>query len=102
MTDLSKTQEIIREELQKLTSTVLGNLHDPIHRQQAMEMASDLALLPLRLARGEDVGALVAALRAEAANRTLEVRTEAETAALRAWISIAQRLIIGAVTSAIA
>lgn len=101
MNDLVQAEAILRDELRKLTASILNNIQDPVHRQQAEAIAVDLALMPVRMARGEDVKPLIAAIKAEAANRTLEVRVEAETAAVRAWISLAQRIIIGAVTTAL-
>lgn len=102
MNELSQAETVLRDELKKLSTSILNNIQDPIHRQQAEAIAVDLAILPLRLARGEDIKPLLAAIKAEAANRTLEVRVEAETAAVRAWISLAQRVIIGAITTALA
>lgn len=81
-------EELLQAEARKVVETMRSTIADPRNQQLVAEMASDLALLPLRAARGEDVLPLIAALNAEAQNRALGLRVLAEAAAQRAWIAV--------------
>lgn len=81
-------EALLQAEARKAVEAMRGTITDPRRQQLVAEMASDLALLPLRAARGEDVLPLIAALNAEAQNRALELRVLAETAAQRAWLNV--------------
>lgn len=86
-------EELLRLEARKVVDTMRATVTDPKRQQVIAEMANDLALLPLRAARGENIAPLVAALNAEAQNRALELRVLAETAAQRAWLNVIASLI---------
>lgn len=81
-------EALLQAEARKVVEAMRSTITDPRRQQLVAEMANDLALLPLRAARGEDVTPLVAALNAEAQNRALELRVLAEVAAQRAWINV--------------
>lgn len=98
----SQLEEVVRDELRKLQETLTLDVTDPAERVAIAQMTADLALIPVRLARGEDVTGLVAALKAEGMNRALALRTRAEAAAQQAWINVISRLLFGVITQAVA
>lgn len=99
---MTALEEIIRDELRKLQQEVAWNVGNPAEQLALAAMATDLALVPVRMARGEDVTAIVAALKAEGANRMLTHRIRVEAAAQRAWLNAIQRIVLGVLTGAIA
>lgn len=96
----SKLEQEIAAELQQLQQTFEAQVADPALRLAFAQMTADLALLPVRMARGEDVTELVAALKAEALNRALEQRVRAEAAAQQVWINVITRVLVGAISGA--
>ena len=95
------TESVLLEELQRLAADLAKEVEDPRNRAALIAMAHDLTLLPLRKLRGEDTSSIEASLKAEALNRSLEIRTRAETLAQRAWISAISRFILGSITGAL-
>lgn len=61
--------------------------------ERAAAIAADMALLPVRMARGEDVTDLAAALRAESLNLGVAQATRLRVAAEHAWIGVITRVI---------
>jgi len=97
----NQIEQAVRDELAKLGATIIGDVSDPGQRLAVAQMAADLAMIPTRMARGEDVTSLLAALKAEGLNRDLALRTRAETAAQQAWINVIGRLLAGVLTAAV-
>jgi len=91
-------EQAVRDELARLQEQLRAEVSDPAERLAIAQMTADLAMVPVRLGRGEDVAPILASLKAEALNRGLELRTRAETAATQVWLAIVQRLLIGALT----
>lgn len=91
-------EAILREEIGELVAKLRTQVRDPQERFELARMVMDLSLLPLRAARGEDVTALAASLRAEALNRSLAQRLRAEASAREAWANVIFRL-LGALTA---
>lgn len=98
---MTPLETAVREELERLRSSIESGITDPAQKLAIAQMSADLAMIPARLARGENVDELVASLKAEALNRSLELRTRAEVAATRAWVNVVQRLVVGVVTGAL-
>lgn len=96
----SGVEDVLRDELRKLQATLTTDVTDPAERIAIAQMTADLALIPVRMARGEDVTSLLAALKAEGMNRALALRTRAEAAAQQAWINVISRLLFGVLTAA--
>lgn len=90
----------VQDELRHLRTTLEAELADPAQRAAVAAMTADLLMIPVRLARGEDVAPLLAALKAEGLNRALALRTRAETAAQQAWMAIGMRFVLGLLTAA--
>ena len=90
----------VQAELRKLGNTLKSEFNDPTQRAAVASMTADLLMIPVRLARGEDVAPLLAALNAESKNRAVALRTRAETAAQEAWMAIGVRLLAGVLTVA--
>lgn len=97
---MSPLEQIVRDALRDLGASLEAQVSDPAERAAVAAMAGDLAMIPVRLAYGQDVAELTAALRAEAANRALAHRVRAEIAARDAWVQIVNRLLIGAIAGA--
>lgn len=95
---MSSIEDLVRDELRKLHDDVAWQVQDPAVRAALAQMTADLATIPIRMARGEDVTSLVAALKAEGVNRALAHRINVEAAAHRAWINVLQRILFGVVT----
>lgn len=89
---------VISEELAKLVDGMRAQFTNPEERIAVAAMAADIAVLPVRMARGEDVAPLVAALKAEAANRALAHRVRAETLAQQTWLAVIARVLTAALT----
>jgi hypothetical protein len=89
----NQVESILLDELNALLAGAGAQIGDPAEREAVAAMARDAAMIPLRIARGEDVGPLVAALKAEALNRALSHRARAETLARDAWHRTIARLV---------
>jgi hypothetical protein len=85
----------VRDELNRLQETIAADVTDPAQLQAVLMMANDLAAIPFRLARGENVDSLLASLKAEGLNRALALRTRAATAVLDAWLAVLRRALFG-------
>lgn len=93
---------IVKEEVRAAIDAIAADAKDPQQVLAIAQMTTDLALLPMRMARGEDVAALAASLKAEALNRGVAQATRAQTAASQAWMRVVVRLAGAAVAGALA
>jgi hypothetical protein len=98
----NQLEDAVRSELRNLQHTLVAEVSDPAERVAIAQMTADLALVPIRMARGEDVASILAALKAESLNRALALRTRAEAAAQQAWIAVVSRILMGAISGALA
>lgn len=92
----NQVESILLDELHALLAGAGAQIGDPAEVAAVAAMAQDAAMIPLRIARGEDAAPLVAALKAEAMNRAMTHRVRAETLARDAWMRTVTRL-VGAV-----
>lgn len=90
---------LIRDEINRLGDSLLSQVNDPAEKAKLVAMAFDAAMLPARLARGEDIGDLERGLKAEALNRTRKQIAMAEGLALQSWLSVVGRILVGALTA---
>lgn len=90
---MSQIEDIVKAEAQKLIDALEGEVNDPIERAAVAAMTNDLAMLPIRMARGEDVSLLVQSLKAEAAARGVAVSMRAQAAMQQAWINIVVKVL---------
>ena len=81
----NQVESIVRDELHALLGTLQAEVEDPQVRADLLAMAEDAAMLPVRIARGEDVAPLLLALKAEASNRALTHRIRVQQAIREAW-----------------
>lgn len=89
----NQLESIVRDELHVLMGQLEQEVDNPIVRAQLMAMAEDAAMIPLRIARGEDVAALLLALKAEAQNRALLHRQRVAQAVQDAWMRAVGRIL---------
>lgn len=84
---------IIKDEVDKLVTSVLADVTDPQHKARLAQITMDLAAVTVRQAHGEDCTAALQALRAEASNyaAAFALRTGAATEA--AWIGFFARVL---------
>ena len=64
----NQIESIVRDELHTLFAELESEINDPQLRAELMAMAEDAALLPIRIARGENVESLTAALTSPSAS----------------------------------
>ena len=89
----NQIESIVRDELHTLFAELESEINDPQLRAELMAMAEDAALLPIRIARGENVESLKAALTSEAQNRALHHRIKVQMAVKHAWMSAVARIL---------
>jgi hypothetical protein len=89
----NQIESIVRDELHTLFAKLESEISDPQLRAELMAMAEDAALLPIRIARGENVESLTAALTAEAQNRALHHRIKVQMAVKHAWMIAVARIL---------
>jgi len=99
---MNSIDSIIREEVRAAIDEIKANATNPQEILSIAQMATDLAMLPMRMARGEDVTAIAASLKAESLNRGVAQAAKAQAAAANAWMNIVVRLAGAAVTGALA
>lgn len=95
-----KIEDIVKEEVSKLTDSINSQINDPAQKAAIVAMTTDLAMLPIRMARGEDVSVIVASLKAEAAMRGVASALKAQAAVQQAWINIVTKVIMTAISAA--
>lgn len=89
----NQLESVLQDELQQLFRELRQQVQNPAEAAALQAMVADAALLPVRIARGEDVTALRAALAAEAQNRALAHREMAKAAVAEAWQRVVARLV---------
>ncbi len=89
----NQVESIVKDELHALLGSLQAEITDPQVRADLLAMAEDAALIPVRIARGEDVAPLLAALKAEAKNRALTDRVRVQEAVCDAWMRAITRIL---------
>lgn len=89
----NQIESIVKDELHALLASLHGEVEDPAAREALAAMAEDAAMIPVRIARGEDVTGLLASLSAEAQNRALAHRVRVQTAVQEAWMRAVARIL---------
>ena len=92
-------ETIVKEETEKLIATLNGQIDDPAQRLAIAQMTTDLAMLPIRMARGEDTRLVFQSLQAEAAMRGVSASFKAQEAVQQAWMNIILKIIATALTA---
>lgn len=88
-----KIEDIVKDEVAKLIHDLDGQITDPVQKAAIAAMTTDLAMLPIRMARGEDVTFIVASLKAEAALRGVSASLKAQAAMQQAWMNIVYKVV---------
>ncbi|MCB1712908.1 MAG: hypothetical protein KDH96_10635 [Candidatus Riesia sp.] len=78
-----------------------ANMTDPAQKLALAQMTNDMAMIPIRLARGEDVTLLIKSLQAESMLRGLTLALKSQTAVQQAWMNVIVRIISTALVSAV-
>ena len=94
-----KIEDIVKEEVKNLTDSLNSQITDPAQKAAIIAMTNDLAMLPVRMARGEDVSIIMSSLQAEAAMRGVASALKAQAAVQQAWINIITKVIFTALGS---
>lgn len=96
----NQIESILKDELHALLAGLEGT-YDLETRMALASMAEDAALMPVRIARGEDVTPLLRALNAEAQNRLLTQRIRVQELIEQAWIRTITRILKGVLVAAL-
>lgn len=96
----NQIESILKDELHALLAGLEGT-YDLETRMALAGMAEDAALMPVRIARGEDVAPLLKALNAEAQNRLLTQRIRVQELIEQAWIRTITRILKGVLVAAL-
>jgi hypothetical protein len=96
---MTQIEEMIKQETALLIAQLEDQINDPQQKLAIAEMSADLAMLPVRMARGEDVTLLAKSLQAEAALRGVTTSLKAQATVQQAWINIVVKIIAAALTA---
>lgn len=94
-----KIDDIVKDEVGKMVIDLNHQISDPVQKAAIVAMTADLAMIPIRLARGEDVTNLLASLKAEAAIRGVTASLKAQATVQQAWMNIILRIVTTALTA---
>ena len=86
-------EDILKEEVNKLTASLEGQITDPVQKAAIVRVTTDLAMIPVRMARGEDVTHIVNSLKAEVALRGVTGSMKAQAAMQQAWMNVIIRIV---------
>jgi len=95
---MSQIEDIVKAETELLIATLQGQIDDPAQKLAIAQMTADLAMIPIKMARGEDTTLLFQSLQAEAALRGVTVSLKAQEAVQQAWMNIILKIIAAALT----
>jgi hypothetical protein len=90
----NQIESIVKDELHALLASLKADVEDPILRANLLAMAEDAAMLPVRLARGEDVSRIYRSLSAEAQNRAMTHRIRVQEIVREAWEKAIKRILV--------
>jgi hypothetical protein len=96
----NQIETILKDELHAILAG-LDATYGPETRMALARMAEDAALMPVRIARGENVTPLLKALNAEAQNRMLTQRIRVQEVIEQAWIRTITRILKGVLVAAL-
>ena len=92
-------ESIVRDELHALMHKLKSEIDDPQVRADLLAMAEDAAMLPVRVAQGQDIEPLLKSLYAEASNRALRHRVLVQVAVREAWQRALTRILSAVVAA---
>lgn len=86
-------KDLVKNEVTTLVASLEGEIKDPATRATIARMVNDMAMLPVRMSRGEDVSPVFASLQAEAAMRGVAISFKAQAMVQQAWINILTKIL---------
>jgi hypothetical protein len=89
----NQIESIVKDELHALLESLKTDVEDPRLRANLLAMAEDAAMLPIRIARGEDVDSIYRSLSAEAQNRAMAHRIKVQEIVRAAWTKALARIL---------
>lgn len=89
----NQVESIVKDELHALLGSLKAEVEDERTKAALVAMAEDAAMMPVRIARGENVESLMKALNAEAQNRVLAHRQKVQQLVQEAWIRAVGRIL---------
>lgn len=96
-----KIEEILKEEIGNFKTQLEAQITDPVERQALADIANDLAMIPIRLSRGENVDIALKNLKAELALRGVKHAIKAQTLVQQAWMNVIFKVIGAVITAAV-
>lgn len=96
----NQLESVLKDELHALLAGLEGS-YDLDTRMALASLAEDAALMPVRIARGEDVTPLLKAMSAEAQNRLLTQRVRVQELIEQAWVRTITRILKGVLVAAL-
>jgi len=97
---MANIEDIVKAEADALIAKLEGTIEDPEQKAAVAQMTADLAMIPIRMARGEDTTLAFQSLQAEAALRGMSASLQAQKAVQEAWMNIIIKVIATALTTA--
>ncbi len=94
-----KIEDIVKSEVDNLIKDLDSQITDPVQKLAIATMTADLAMIPIRMARGEDVTHVMASLKAEAAMRGVTASLKAQAAVQQAWMNIIFKILTAALSA---
>jgi hypothetical protein len=93
---------LIEQEITSLKLTLEHQAGDPVEKAALAQMVHDLSMLPIWMAEGQDVGLLLANLKAETAIRSALFTIKVQSSVKQAWANILTKIIGTAIGAALA
>lgn len=94
-------EAIIKQEIDDLRLGLDNQISDPVERAAVAQMASDLAMIPIWMSRGEDMSLLLLNIKAEAALRGVSFSLKSQNAVKQAWMNVLTKVLSAAITGAL-
>jgi len=95
-------KDVVKSEVSDFLKTMDGQIHDPAERAALARMANDLALLPIRMAAGEDVTILAKSIKAETLLRGDAFSLKTQAAAQKVWMNVLTKVLGAIIAGALA
>lgn len=86
-------EEVLKEEIANAKALIANQITDPVQKQAVLAMTQDLAMMPIRMAKGEDVSFLMDSLKAEAALRALSISFKSQAIVQQIWMNVVTKII---------
>jgi len=95
-------KDLVKSEVADFLKTMDSQVHNPAERAALARMATDLSMLPIRMAAGEDVSLLFKSIKAETLLRGDAFSLKTQAAAQKVWINIITKIATAVIAGALA